>query len=412
MEKFLKDIKKRIRPTETEKERVEKNSRLLKNRLKEAIEELDEDAEVFLGGSTAKGTWLRGGYDLDFFLRFKRGKNYSERLKKICEETFDDFKKIPGSRNYYKIIEDGVEVEVVPVKYIEDPKEAENPMDVSPLHVLYVSGHVGDKKDEVRLLKKFLRSINCYGAETWIKGFSGYCAELLILKYGSFRTLVETMESERPKVYLDLESHYKNKEEAFKALKDSKIKGSPLVLIDPVQPNRNAAAALSYPTFARFIFNSRIFLKNPNKDFFKEDKIKIEGVKKKSKKRGTDLKIFGLKKPEGRKEKVFLAKLKKELNRAESNFKNEGFSIYSKGFVKEKDNFKVYFEFETKQLSKKKKHFGPPVWVPKENFDAFYRKWEGKVRVENVRLVTDVEREGLDEIFKREKNKLKERVKC
>lgn len=412
MEEFLEDIKERITPTSKEEEKVEAEIKSIKERLNKAIEELDEGAEVFLGGSIAKNTWLRGDHDLDFFIRFKSGLNYSKRLKKICEKAFEDFGEIPGSRNYYKVWEEGMEIELVPVKYIGEPKEAENPMDVSPLHVSYVEDHIGDKSNEVRLFKKFLRSIGCYGAETWIKGFSGYVVELLVLKYGSFENLLKSIEGKQPKLYIDLEGHYKNKGEAFEELKKPKIKGCPLILIDPVQPERNAAAALGYPTFARFIFKIRLFLKNPNPDFFKERERSFKEVKLNSKERGTELKSFEIGKPEDQKEKVFLAKLKKELDRSESHFEEEGYLVFSKGFVKKEDHFAVYFEFEVKELADRKKHFGPPPWVPEGNFNAFYREWKGKIRVEKTRLVTDVERKSLDEIFKREKNKVKERVKC
>ncbi len=64
--------------------------------------------------------------------------------------------------------------------------------DRSPFHTLYVANSLDNyKKNQVRLLKKFLRSLNVYGAEISRKGFSGYVSEILIIKFGSFLSTLD-----------------------------------------------------------------------------------------------------------------------------------------------------------------------------------------------------------------------------
>ena len=55
--------------------------------------------------------------------------------------------------------------------------------DKSPFHTEYVTNKLDEeKRDQVRLLKKFLKSLGIYGAEIAKNGFSGYVTEVLILK--------------------------------------------------------------------------------------------------------------------------------------------------------------------------------------------------------------------------------------
>ena len=88
---------------------------------------------------------------------------------------------------------------------------------------------------------------------------------------------------------------------------------------------------------------------------------------------------------------VFLAKLKRKLGRIKSRVEGYGFSVYDYGFQELGDRVLIYFEFETWRCSRKGRHLGPPVWVPKEHFERFLKKW-GDVYVHGTRLVADVER--------------------
>ena len=45
---------------------------------------------------------------------------------------------------------------------------------------------------------------------------------------------------------------------------------SPIVLIDPIDCNRNLGTAISMDNLGKFVLASRVFLKNPSKKFFKK----------------------------------------------------------------------------------------------------------------------------------------------
>ena len=45
---------------------------------------------------------------------------------------------------------------------------------------------------------------------------------------------------------------------------------SPIVLIDPVDSNRNLGTAISIDNLGKFVLASRVFLKKPSKKFFKK----------------------------------------------------------------------------------------------------------------------------------------------
>ena len=106
-----------------------------------------------------------------------------------------------------------------------------NIIDISPLHTVFVKKH---KKlnDEIRLAKQFCRAQDCYGAESYINGFSGYSCELLVIHYGSFKKLARKAAKWKPKVVIDILKKYKGKN-PLEELNPSKTQ-SPLVIIDPV----------------------------------------------------------------------------------------------------------------------------------------------------------------------------------
>src|SRR5207253_1098008 len=100
----------------------------------------------------------------------------------------------------------GFEVEIVPCYRITDATQRMSAVDRTPLHVDYVLGHVKEgQTNEVRLLKAWAEGIGVYGAEAKVLGFSGYLCELLILKYASFRGVLDSSLSWRPGTVIVLE---------------------------------------------------------------------------------------------------------------------------------------------------------------------------------------------------------------
>ena len=69
---------------------------------------------------------------------------------------------------------------------IKKGSDALNVTDFSPLHVDWVNKNVKRLRDDIRLAKRFCKVNKLYGAESYIRGFSGYALELLISYYGGF----------------------------------------------------------------------------------------------------------------------------------------------------------------------------------------------------------------------------------
>ncbi len=267
---------------------------LIKNSLREFLEKFEKrlkklgaNAEVFLGGSYAKDTMIRKkNYDIDIFVRFKGGKDIS----KITERALKEFgaKVIHGSRDYFQVtITKDIFFEIIPVKKVGKPKDAENITDLSYSHVKYIKKRVktGKLLDEIRLAKVFCYANNFYGAESYINGFSGYAIELLVYYYKSFLKFIRAMSKIENKTVIDIEKLHKNKSYVLMDLNSSKLI-SPIILIDPTYKQRNAAAALSEDTFKDFQKVCKKFLRNPSINFFELKKIDFEKLKINAKRKG------------------------------------------------------------------------------------------------------------------------------
>ncbi len=387
---MIEKIKKKLRPTKAEEKKVKRVAEELIDKISKLV-----DAEVVLAGSIAKGTWVSKSHDIDIFVLFD--KNVEEIDKKLISSLKKAFKfeVVHGSRDYAKFKYKGFDVEVIPLYKLSSAEEAENSIDASQFHIDYIRKHINEKlADEIRVFKQFLKANGVYGAETHISGFSGYVAELLILYFGSFKNFLKFIdEGVNPPIFIDIEKHYDSVESAIRTLGEHKT-NSPIILIDPTNKYRNAAASLSYSTFAKFVFAARMFLRNPSEKFFKEKKVTIKEIEKLSKKRGTYLikkkfKVIG-------NEEIFYAKLKRKIQMIKSAIEREGISVYSYGIA---ENY-IYFEIETLKLSKMKKHFGPPVWVPKKHFDKFVKEWK-KVYIDGTRIATDVSRDEVKTTVRR-----------
>ena len=269
---------------------IEKELKLFLDKIKKKIISEKIDAEIFVGGSFAKKTIIKKKvHDVDIFIRFSpkyEEKQFSTLLKKILK-GFKNALLIHGSRDYYQIkIDDSFFMEVVPVLKINNVKQARNITDLSYLHVKYVNKKVKSEKilKEIKLAKAFCEAKGIYGAESYIKGFSGYSLELLIIHYKTFLNFLKKIsESKQEKIVIDIEKHYKNKNQVLLDLNESKL-GSPIILIDPTHKQRNALAALSQETFEKFKQDASKFLKSPSINDFEVQTIDLEKIKQNAKK--------------------------------------------------------------------------------------------------------------------------------
>lgn len=285
---ILENVFEKITPDKEEAAEIKKNLNSFIKKFEEQKKKLKINAEIFVGGSFAKGTVIKkNNYDLDIFIRFYDNKlsdtEISNLTEKILKTFIRDFKRIHGSRDYFMIkIGKNVYLELIPVIKVRNPKESKNITDLSYSHVNYVKKKVKNNMlKEIMLAKAFCHASRCYGAESYIQGFSGYSLELLIYYYKGFMKFIKetAKNNEKTKIIIDIEKFYKNKNEIMINLNSSKLQ-SPIILVDPTFKQRNVTAALSEETFEIFKEHCRNFLKKPNEEFFEVKKIDIEKFKK------------------------------------------------------------------------------------------------------------------------------------
>jgi tRNA nucleotidyltransferase (CCA-adding enzyme) len=222
--------------------------------------------ELSLGGSYARGTWLKGSHDIDYFLLYPT--DYP-REKLETEAIHSAEKALEGYRINLRYAEhpyvegfvDDVRVNIVPC-YKVSLGEWKSAADRSPYHTKYISSKLDDQlKLQARLFKKFVKASGVYGAEVKIQGFSGYVCEVLVLKYGSFQSAIEGLANLKANDVVSLEPYDKVLVALFK---------SPLIILDPVDTTRNLGAAISARNVAKLIFQARRFIEHPRISFFVE----------------------------------------------------------------------------------------------------------------------------------------------
>ena len=347
----LKVVLKDIKPNKEEEILVDKKIKDFMSRIKV------KDAKIILGGSGAKSTWLKTANDADIFVQFNYDKykdksdQLSDILEKQLKKSFKKINRLHGSRDYFQVREKEFTFEIIPIIEIKKASQALNITDVSPLHALFVKKSINKKlADEIRLTKQFCKANKVYGAESYIKGFSGYICELFIIYYGGFIKLLRAATKWKDKEVIDIKNLYKGKNILLEMNKSKTH--SPIIMVDPVQKDRNAAAALSFEKFDLFRKKAREFLKNPSVKFFKEKELDLKKLK------GFIIIEINLLKG---KQDVVGAKLLKTFNFIKKELLKEGFKIQKHGWSWEKQK-KAYFYFKIlKDVDKIKIVKGPSI---------------------------------------------------
>ncbi|MDP3966602.1 MAG: hypothetical protein Q8Q04_03660 [archaeon] len=320
----LNEVLEEINPSEDELKVIRESLKKFESYLKKRIKKLKIDADLFVGGSFSKNTLIRKNfYDIDLFLRY--GKKHAEKdffkLSKKILRFVGGVSVIHGSRDYFRVKGNSFFLyEVVPVRRISRPSEAVNITDLSYLHSRYINRKIKNKKilDEIKLGKAFCHGTKTYGAETYVRGFSGYSIELLIYYFKSFERFLNVLsKNQDKKLIVDIEKFYK-REDVLIDMNGSKL-DSPVILVDPTYKARNALAALSYETFKKFQVSARAFLKNPLADFFIPKKIDFQKVKSESQRRGFQFLRLKLKTKKDKGD-IAGAKLLKFFNHLEKEF--------------------------------------------------------------------------------------------
>ncbi len=412
LKSVLKEVLDEINPKEEDLDYMGDSLKEFLFKINSRIKKFKIDADVFVGGSFAKGTLIKKDfYDIDLFLRF--GKKHSEEnfktlIKKILR-FIGKVSLIHGSRDYFKIRGNSFFFfELVPVKRIRNPREARNITDLSYSHVNYIKKKVKNKNilDEIKLAKAFCYATKTYGAESYVRGFSGYALELLIYYYGSFEKFLRELSKKREgKLVIDIEKDYR-KGNVLLDINSSKL-DSPVILIDPTFKTRNVLAALSEETFRIFQKNARGFLKNPSKNYFRRKKINFEKNEDGAKKRNLEfLRIkINTKRERG---DVAGAKLLKFFNFLGFELKKY-FDIKKKDFEYEVNDFgEGYFILKKKE----KIIYKGPKLEDKKNVLKFKEKhkrtFSDKKRIYSEKKINFSARKFLENWTKNNKRKIRE----
>ena len=265
MKELISEIQKSVVPTKTIEKSKSKIADLAFKLVENEIAKYPEVLGLEFGGSYAKGTWLSKDADVDIFVKFKKNTS-EEKFEQISKKIgFDALKSYSPYVRYseHPYVEAKIKDTKINVVPFYDVKlgEWKSSADRSPFHTKFMGKSLTTKmRDEVRILKTFLKSNGIYGAEIAKQGFSGYVSEVLILNFGSFENTIKSISSIKENQIIG---------------KTTKKFGTSIVIIDPIDSNRNLAAAISNENIGKFILICRALKEKPSLEFFKIKKSKI-----------------------------------------------------------------------------------------------------------------------------------------
>ncbi len=366
----------RIRPTGEEERLVEEFCRRVSGELSERLREAGFKAVAEVHGSVAKGTWLSGERDVDIFILLDSGYD-----RGVIPQVLEVVKGYLGSgwveayaeHPYLQARIDEFQVDFVPCFRIKPGEPLKSATDRTPLHTAYIREHLKpEQRDEVRLLKRFMKGIGVYGAELKVGGFSGYLCELLIIHYGSFEELLEAAARWRRGTVIQLEVGPDPRELRRRF-------GTPLIVVDPIDPNRNVAAPVSEDSFWSFVAASRRFLREPRETYFYpgEERPTAEEVLEALRLRGSDLLFVVIPDSDVDVPDILWGQLYKAERALRGLLERWGFGVLrSAAWSDEASRHILIYELESAELPSVEKHMGPPVEVV-EHSDRFLRKHLG-----------------------------------
>ncbi len=360
------EVLRRVSPTLEEREKVDRVTGELLEKVKDQALKTDLDLKVKVQGSVAKGTYTYPP-DIDIFVLFPETTSRKDlerlglKIGKGVLKGEERYAEHPYMHGVYK----GFEADIVPCFAIASPAGLRTAVDRTPFHTQFIlSKLTEEQRSEVRLLKQFTKGIGIYGAEAKVQGFSGYLVELLVLRYGSFRNALRAASEWR-----------RGQTASFE--KGAKF-DSPLIFHDPVDPSRNVASAVSVDSLALFIHAANSYLKKPSIRFFFPREVKpmpIARIGSEMRKRGTRLVTVILPRPDLIDDDLH-PQLKKTLEGFRVLLEQNGFGVCCATYSVEKKRAVLVFELASDELPVSTTHYGPPAWM--DTAQDFLEKWTGK----------------------------------
>jgi tRNA nucleotidyltransferase (CCA-adding enzyme) len=401
MEKLFKDILKEITPTEEEHAEEHKLVEDISKRLRKY------DVTPILVGSLAKGTDIRNNKDIDIFIMFPEDTSREELEKRgldIGKKVFAEL-KIPYEIDYaeHPYISGTFGRHMIEIVPCYDTKEVKSAVDRTPYHTHYVKKKLARDplmRDNIRLLKQFMKGAGVYGAEEKVRGFSGYLAELLVINYGSFEKVLKAAADWRFGQALDPENLWKD----IGAI-GYFFKGADLIIVDPVDKDRNAAAAVSKQKLSEYIVAAREFIIGPDRKYFFPDERIVpdrKALKKKMEERGTKLVALEFT-HKAINPNMLYSQLRKTQDSVTKKIEEQNFKVLkSEIWTDEESRSVILLDMEIFCLPRVRQHIGPPIdkaLKEQEKFLEKYRKYVPYIKED--RWVADIKRNytGIEELF-------------
>lgn len=387
-------ILKRVRPTAEEKTKLESvRKSIMDDIVRIAREQGQCDILPLSVGSAERNTWLHGSHDIDVFISYPEDIPFDEfhhRSHKLLMEmakTGDTWEDRHSEHPYIHIQKEGFEVDLVPCFRVKSGAEIKSAVDRTPFHCAYIKENIRGLEEDVLVLKQFMKGVGVYGSEVRTGGFSGYLTEILTIYYGGFESVLEHAAHWKYGVVIDLADH------------QSLEHDHPLVVVDPTDPKRNVAAALSLTKFALFIDRARSFMKNPSSDYFTPKEyppMSADQFEKKMTTRGTKMIGLSFQTPPKAEDTLYPQLFRMEKSLEELLGRNEFTVVNTFSWSEENGESIVFIELLNAELPPLQKRTGPPVWN-ENNAQTFCQKYKNNPNtfsftIENERYVAEVPR--------------------
>ncbi|MCL7415031.1 MAG: CCA tRNA nucleotidyltransferase [ANME-2 cluster archaeon] len=394
---IIKEVLQRIKPDTREKQKMHEVADHIISLVNNVAVGLGlTDISGILVGSAARGTWISGEHDLDIFITFPEDtseedlKNVGLRIAREVADDADGYEERYAEHPYIHAYFSDFEVDLVPCFRVGSAARIKSAVDRTPFHNQFVRSRIKGHEDDVLLLKQFMKGAGVYGSDLRTGGFSGYLAELLIIHCGSFREVLGSADGWKPGTIIDIMEH------------GNKQHNDPLMVVDPTDPARNVAAALTLDRFAGFIDRAREYLDSPTVEgFFIDMPAPLSDTEFDTitAKRGTFLVGVIFDKPDVV-DDVLYPQLFMLHNSITDLLSRHTFSVMNGDVWAGSREAAVVLEMEVQHLPPVKKHAGPPVWekIHAGSFKQKYLHNKGlsEVYIENGRYVVDVWRKYTD----------------
>lgn len=360
----LEEVLSILRPKAGTVRRLEEAVGQLRSLTDESISRSGLDLHTMLVGSVAKGTYV-GEPDIDLFVLFPETveRKDLERIGlKIGKEVLGGETRY-AEHPYTHGKMGGFEVDLVPCYAVQDASRIRSAVDRTPFHTRFVLDNLDQRKrEQVLLLKQFMKGVGVYGAEARVQGFSGYLTELLVIKFGDLAGVLQAASGWRTGMIMDMNSVKRSGG------------GAPLTFWDPVDPKRNVSSALSLDQLCLFVHAAREYLRAPDERFFfprARQLMDLETIEATFRTRGTSPFVVVLDRPDLVDDNLY-PQVQKSQQGLRKLLEMNDFQVLDMRYDVQKD-VRLVFELVSTELPPARLHQGPPACT--ENADEFVNKW-------------------------------------